>query len=198
MKIDTVNVAERGPVRRAYEALRGDYGNASPIVSLLPRAEGLAKTLPELVEWTVEAFKGFRLNYDKLWTELDRSRIVDDEELLSHFDGKPAFAEFRANWTAEETALFCRLARAVHDAGFDWWCVDLGGAARAVEATDTTEVRGRIEKAAPGVTKGRMRTGAREVRIAHVQDQGVRPFRPARGAGGCGAVRSYAARPAAA
>lgn len=43
------------------------------------------------------------------------------QELLKHFDGKPAFRAFRSGWTTEDEQLFCRLARAVHSAGLDWW-----------------------------------------------------------------------------
>ena len=125
VKIDTALPNNRGPVRQAYERLYGGYGD-SPIVSFLPRAEGLPKTLPELVEWTVGAFQGFSSSYDNVWAELDKSWVLGDEELLAHFDGKPAFAEFRANWMPEETALFCRLARAMHDAGMDWWHIGSG------------------------------------------------------------------------
>ena len=120
-KIDTVHLRENGPVRRAYLALRGNFDSSSTIVAMLPRAEGLGKTLPELVQWTVEAINGFSLKYDDVWAELERNQFLDDEELLQRFDGQQAFAAFRAGWTLEYKALFCRLARAVHDAGLDWW-----------------------------------------------------------------------------
>ncbi len=45
----------------------------------------------------------------------------DDENLLAHFDQRTAFRELRSTWTRDQRALFCRLARAVHDAGLDWW-----------------------------------------------------------------------------
>ena len=125
VKIDTVYLAERSPVRKAYLALRGDFDDSSPIVALLPRDEGLNKTLPQLVEWTVPAIRNFRYEYNHVWAELDRCLTLDDEELLQHFDGKPEFVEFRAGWTPEETALFCRLARGIHQAGLDWWHVNI-------------------------------------------------------------------------
>ncbi len=53
------------------------------------------------------------------WNE--RNPDTDDEDLLAHFDGRPAFKEFRSTWTQDERALFCRLARAVHESGLDWW-----------------------------------------------------------------------------
>lgn len=48
---------------------------------------------------------------------------LSDEDLLKHFDGKPAFKISRASWTAQDKATFCRLARAVNAAGLDWWHV---------------------------------------------------------------------------
>ena len=53
------------------------------------------------------------------WNE--RNPDTDDESLLAHFDGKQAFRDFRLRWTQDQKALFCRLARTVHDAGLDWW-----------------------------------------------------------------------------
>ena len=44
---------------------------------------------------------------------------MNDEEILRHFDGKPAFREFRMQWSDQDKATFCRLARAVHNAGLD-------------------------------------------------------------------------------
>ena len=126
IKIDTVRLRENDPVRQAYETIRDNFDNSSPIVALLPRAEGLGKTFLELVQWTVEAIDGFRLKYDNVWAELEGNRILDDDELLRHFDSQQAFATFRAGWTLEYKALFCRLARAVHDAALDWWHISDG------------------------------------------------------------------------
>ena len=53
------------------------------------------------------------------WDERDLD--TDDENLLAHFDGKPAFRDFRLRWKPDEKSLFCRLARATHEAGLDWW-----------------------------------------------------------------------------
>lgn len=51
---------------------------------------------------------------------VDTSHFTD-EGLLRHFDGKPVFKTFRASWSAEDKVLFCRVARAAHTAGLDWW-----------------------------------------------------------------------------
>ncbi|MFU2489231.1 McrB family protein [Thauera sp. WH-1] len=51
---------------------------------------------------------------------------MTDEDLLNHFDSKPAFQTFRASWSPQDKALFCRLARAVHSAGLDWWHMGKG------------------------------------------------------------------------
>ncbi len=121
VKIDTVGFDEGAPVRRDYLALRGGYDNASPIVAMLPMSEGLGKSLAELVDWSVEAIRKFRVRYDEVVTKLDLGEKLSDEDLLKHFDGKPAFQTFRAAWSPQDKALFCRLARAVHAAGLDWW-----------------------------------------------------------------------------
>jgi 5-methylcytosine-specific restriction protein B len=126
VKIDTVGLGEDSPVRRAYLALRGDMTDSSPIVASLSIEVGLAKSLPELVDWTIEGVRGFKLRYDEVATNLEIGEALSDEDLLKHFDAKPAFKTFRAAWSPPEQALFCRLARAVHSAGLDWWHMGRG------------------------------------------------------------------------
>lgn len=126
VKIDTVGLDDGAPVRRDYLALRGGYDNASPIVAMLPASEGLGKSLAELVDWSVEAIRKFRVRYDEVVTKLDLAEKLSDEDLLKHFDGKPAFKIFRASWSPQDKATFCRLARAVHAAGLDWWHMGKG------------------------------------------------------------------------
>ena len=125
IKIDTVHLGERDPVRQAYLKLRGDFDGSSPIITRLSRDEGLEKTLAEIVESTVQAINDFQPGYNDVWAELDRNRNLGDEDLLAHFDGKPAFREFCAAWTQPDKALFCSLARAAHRAGLDLWHVDI-------------------------------------------------------------------------
>lgn len=121
VKIDTAGLEDGAPVRRNYLALRGNYDNASPIVAMLPVSEGLNKSLAELVDWSIEAIRKFPFRYDEVVAKLDLGKKLSDEDLLKHFDGKPAFKTFRASWSVQEKALFCRLARAAHAAGLDWW-----------------------------------------------------------------------------
>ena len=126
VKIDTVGLDEGASVRRDYLALRGGYDNGSPIVAMLPASEGLHKSLAELVNWSIEAIRKFGVRYDEVVTKLDLGEKLSDEDLLKHFDGKPAFKTFRASWSAQDKATFCRLARAVHAAGLDWWHMGKG------------------------------------------------------------------------
>jgi 5-methylcytosine-specific restriction protein B len=126
VKIDTVGLDDSDPSRRAYLALRGGYNNSSPFVAILPVAEGLGKSLAELVEWTVKSIRSFTIRYDDLATKLNLGTELSDEDLLKHFDAKPAFKTFRASWSPQDKVIFCRLARAVHTAGLDWWHVGVG------------------------------------------------------------------------
>lgn len=119
VKIDTVQADTA--LRTRYEAIRGPFSNQSPIVAILPQNDGLAKSLSELVEWTVEAIHHFKLRYDEVTEKLQLSQPLDNEAVLKHFDGKSVFKEFRTSWSPETTDIFCRLARAVHAAGLDWW-----------------------------------------------------------------------------
>lgn len=121
VKIDTVGFGDGTVVRRNYCQLRGDDGNHSPIVAMLPVEEGLIMTLSQLLAWSVQSIEGFQFSYDELVGKLALGVKLGDDALLAHFDSKPAFKAFRATWTAQEKERFCRLARAVHAAGFDWW-----------------------------------------------------------------------------
>ena len=126
VKIDTVGLMDSDSARAAYLNLRGAYDNSSPIVATLPAEEGLSKSLDELVDWSAEAVRGFRLRYDEVLEKLGLKVELSDEDLLRHFDSKPEFKTFRAGWAPEDRTIFCRLARAVNAAGLDWWHVRMG------------------------------------------------------------------------
>jgi 5-methylcytosine-specific restriction protein B len=126
VKIDTVGLDEGAPVRRDYLSLRGNNDNASPIVAILPASDGLDKSLAELVEWSIDAIQKFQFRYDEVVSKLDLVEKLSDEDLLKHFDGKPTFKTFRASWPPQDKATFCKLARAVHAAGLDWWHMGKG------------------------------------------------------------------------
>ena len=121
VKIDTVGLDDNSPMRLAYLALRDHSENGSPFVATLTASEGLGKTLAELVDWSVAAIRNFRLRYDEVVNQLDLGGKLSDDDILKHFDGKPAFKTFRAAWSIQDQANFCELARAVHAAGLDWW-----------------------------------------------------------------------------
>ncbi|MCA0303876.1 MAG: AAA family ATPase [Proteobacteria bacterium] len=50
---------------------------------------------------------------------------LSDAQVLERFDGDPQFRELRPTWSQEQSAAFCRLARAVHAAGLDWYHTDI-------------------------------------------------------------------------
>ncbi|WP_077730632.1 AAA family ATPase [Methylocaldum sp. 14B] len=126
VKIDLVDTqTDDFTLRPKYEAIRGPV-TASPIMAVLPATDGLTKSFDELVAWTVEAIRNFKLRYDEVVAKLNLGKTLSDEDLLKHFDGKPVFRTFRASWPSQDKALFCRLARAVHAAGLDWWHMGKG------------------------------------------------------------------------
>lgn len=122
-----IDVVVADPALKArFEVIRGAANDQSPIVALLPAAEGLSKSLTELVIWSVNAVRTFKLRYDEVVSRLNLAQPLGDEEILRHFDGKRAFLDSRSAWSPQERALFCRLARAVHAAGLDWWHMGKG------------------------------------------------------------------------
>lgn len=122
VKIDTVG---NPPQQQAYAAIRGKDDAASGIVTSLPKAEGLRMSMDQLVDWTVARIAEFQPDYDEIAKQLALADLTD-QQILSHFDGKPAFREYRERWTTEESALFCRLVRLTHDLGLDWWHIGRG------------------------------------------------------------------------
>jgi 5-methylcytosine-specific restriction enzyme B len=64
VKIDTVQADPQ--LRGLYEQIRVVFSNESPIVAILPSAEGLAKSMEELIDWSIRAIKGFRLSYEEM------------------------------------------------------------------------------------------------------------------------------------
>lgn len=120
VKIDTVGLDDTDATRKAYLSVRGAYDNTSPFVAKLSASDGLGMSLEQLTAWSVEAIRGFKLRYDDVVAKLNLGTTLSDEDLLKHFDGKPAFKTFRASWSSQDKALFCRLARVVHAAGLDW------------------------------------------------------------------------------
>ncbi|WP_457328680.1 McrB family protein [Rhizobacter sp. P5_C2] len=126
VKIDTVGLDDGDPRRKQYLTLRGAVDNSSLILATLPKSDGLGKSLAELVDWSVTAIRGFKLRYADVISKLGLAVRLSDEDLLKRFVGKPAFKAFIDTWTAADATLFCRLGRAVHDAGYDWWHVGIG------------------------------------------------------------------------
>jgi len=125
VKIDTVKADQVPGLVARYDEIRGPFSNESPIVAIMPTTDGLGKSLDELVSWSAEAIRGFKLRYDDVVSKLQLGKTLSDGDLLKHFDGKPNFKTFRASWSQQDKALFCRLARIVHGAGLDWWHMDI-------------------------------------------------------------------------
>ena len=126
VKIDTVGLKEAASARQTYLKLRDSSGDDSAIVGKLSAAEGLSKNMEQLTDWSIQQINSFKPGYDEIAKQLKLDQVRTDEDLLKHFDGKPAFQTFRASWTLEDAAAFCRFARAIHRAGLDWWHVDIG------------------------------------------------------------------------
>jgi 5-methylcytosine-specific restriction protein B len=121
VKIDTVGTDDDKSPRREYLLLRDSFSGNAPFIAKLNSTEGLALPFDQLVSWSIDSIRSFTLGYDELAGKLGLFKSLSDEDLLKHFDSKTAFQTFRAGWTSEDAGLFCRLARAVHSAGLDWW-----------------------------------------------------------------------------
>jgi hypothetical protein len=70
--------------------------------------------------------------------------MTDDESLLVHFNGKEDFAGWWENWSAADRHAFLRIALTLHEAGADWYHVNINRQIRsgrkkkgAIDATET-------------------------------------------------------------
>lgn len=65
-----------------------------------------------------------------LWVALDENWSSEDEELsdaaiLARFSSRSAFSAILGTWDDETKVAFCRVARAAHQVGLDWWHTDI-------------------------------------------------------------------------
>lgn len=77
VKIDTVGLDEGSPVRLAYEKLRGPFGNASPMVRVLPIEAGLSLDMNGLVAWSAQQIRELPVSYEQICEQLELPESVD-------------------------------------------------------------------------------------------------------------------------
>ncbi|WP_260596961.1 AAA family ATPase [Sphingomonas endolithica] len=70
--------------------------------------------------------------------------MIDNDDLLGRFMAKEDFSAWSANWSDDDRQAFARVARILHDAGLDWYHVNIGRQVRcgrkrpgAIDATET-------------------------------------------------------------
>jgi 5-methylcytosine-specific restriction protein B len=143
VKIDTVGLAENDARHMLYRNIRDRVGEKSPIVAILPADNGLKLDFSGLVDWSVKSILDFGYSYQEVAKKMGLIMDAGSEEILAHFQGYSEFTDRQPHWSPETTALFVRLARAVHKAGLDWWFT---------KATNSQLRFGRKEK---GKKKGR-------------------------------------------
>ena len=78
---------------------------------------------------------------------------LTDDEILSHFFTSDRFKTWHDNWTNDERGAFIRIVRLTHDAGMDWYHVNIDQHIRFGRkekgAIDATQVYAVISKKAP-------------------------------------------------
>jgi 5-methylcytosine-specific restriction protein B len=50
---------------------------------------------------------------------------LNDEQILKRFDGNTDFRSRNSDWTSDQRTAFCKMARAVHAVGLDWYHTDI-------------------------------------------------------------------------
>lgn len=121
VKIDTVGLGETSPVKKSYLALRGQGDKHAPFVATLPASEGLEMGMVGLLDWSVAAIEGFKLDYDDVAQRLGLRPGLEQARLLPHFKVNSSFGQLQPGWDDETTHLFVRFANAINSMEFDWW-----------------------------------------------------------------------------
>lgn len=91
VKIDTVQADPQ--LRGLYEQIRVAFSNESPIVAILPSAEGLAKSMEDLIDWSIRAIKEFRLSYEEM---VERLGLKNTEQEKNDEDDSPVLTQVGA------------------------------------------------------------------------------------------------------
>jgi 5-methylcytosine-specific restriction enzyme B len=106
------------------ESLRysaADKAENRPNPSKVPLTSDLNRDLSNL-RTTVNYYRSYRGGETQIGLG---GGVMTDDEILQRFSGKPGFKEWCAGWSAPDRAAFFRVARALHDAGVDWYHVNL-------------------------------------------------------------------------
>ncbi len=106
------------------ESLRysaADKAENRPNPSKVPLTSDLYRDLSNL-RTTVNYYRNYRGGKTSGSGE---GGVMTNDEILQRFSGKPGFNEWCAGWSAPDRAAFFRVARALHDAGVDWYHVNL-------------------------------------------------------------------------
>lgn len=89
-------------------------------------------------------------NYDEDGETVEN---LTDEQILARFVKAEAFRNWHAEWNEEDRSAFLRIARITHEAGLDWYHVNLGQQVRCGRknkgAIDATQVYAVISNKAP-------------------------------------------------
>lgn len=133
-------LSEARQLAKAYgdlDALYDEDGLASVMESLRYSAADKAENRPNpsKVPLTSDMYRDLSnlrttVNYYRNYRGGETSRfgggdVMTDDEILRRFSGKPGFKEWCAGWSAPDLTAFFRVARALHDAGVDWYHVNL-------------------------------------------------------------------------
>lgn len=93
VKIDTVG---KTVARSAYVALQGGENRGAPFAEILAPEAGLKLTLEELVEWSIDAIRDFRMSYEevleRIGLDVPKVTLVTDEAA-----SRQGFAAWRQN-----------------------------------------------------------------------------------------------------
>ena len=109
---------------RLAELRDNPAADLAAVKSVVPQAENPVGQLGNLLA-TVTQYGYFLEGRDPNYGASDDNSADEeddtDNELLSRFDGDARFREARKNWSEDQRASFCKMARAVNAVGLDWY-----------------------------------------------------------------------------
>lgn len=107
------------------ESLRysaADKAENRPNPSKVPLTSDLYRDLSNL-RTTINYYRNYRAGEARSGS--GGGGVMTDDEILQRFSGKSGFKEWCAGWSSPDRAAFFRVARALHNAGVDWYHVNL-------------------------------------------------------------------------
>ena len=154
--LDELFAAGKWPdVLQKFSALRTDWkSNVEAARKVAPQSSDPHLQVSNARQ-AVGAYGRFLKGDDPNYEDGEEAAPLSDDEILAHFVTADAFKDWYATWSEADKTDFLHLVRITHEAGLDWYHVNLGQQVRCGRknkgSIDATEVFAVLSKKTPSV-----------------------------------------------